>query len=59
MRFSNAPAEAVNVIEAQSTIASDLSKKIRTWLTQEHPTWKPKYPMTKKSRKPAGPPPLL
>lgn len=57
--LSDDPGESINVIEAQPEIASSLSKKIGAWLTQEHPTWKPKYPIAKESGKPAGPPPLL
>lgn len=51
--------ETRNLIKSHPEIASSLSKKIRDWLTQEHPTWKPKYPILKTSGKPAGPPPLL
>ena len=51
--------EADNLIEAEPEIASILSKKIHGWLTQEHPTWKPKYPTIKESGKPSGPPPVL
>jgi hypothetical protein len=57
--LSDDPGEANNLIEEQPEIASGLSKKIRDWLTQKHPTWKPKYPIVKTSGKPAGPPPLL
>jgi arylsulfatase A-like enzyme len=51
--------EAANLIQQKPEMASTLSKEIRTWLTQKHPTWKPKYPLEKESGKPAGPPPVL
>jgi arylsulfatase A-like enzyme len=57
--LSDDPGEANNLIEEQPEIASWLSKKMRDWLTQQHPTWKPKYPIVKTSGEPAGPPPLL
>ena len=57
--LSDDAGEANNLIEELPEIASELSKKIRAWLSQKHPTWKPKYPIVKSSRKPAGPPPLL
>lgn len=51
--------EAANLISQKPELASTLSKEIRTWLTQKHPTWKPKYPLEKDSGKPVGPPPIL
>ena len=57
--LSDDPGEANNLIEEQPEIASEMSQKIRTWLSQKHPSWKPKYPIMKSSGKPAGPPPLL
>jgi len=51
--------EAKNLIATKPKIAAILSKKIHTWLTQKHPTWKPKYPRSKKTGKPSGPPPIL
>ena len=57
--LSDDRSEAKNVIKAHPKIAAALSKKIRAWLTQKDPTWKPKYPIEKESGKPAGPPPLL
>ncbi|MGB0257765.1 MAG: sulfatase-like hydrolase/transferase [Coraliomargarita sp.] len=51
--------EAENLIDEQPELASLLSKKINDWLTQEHPTWQPKYPIEKASGQPAGPPPVL
>ncbi|QGJ69337.1 Arylsulfatase A [Planctomycetales bacterium 10988] len=52
-------AEAENLIETRPEIAKRLSKKINTWLTQDHPTWQPKYPIQKENGQPAGPPPLF
>ncbi|MEM7143527.1 MAG: sulfatase-like hydrolase/transferase [Verrucomicrobiota bacterium] len=51
--------EANNLIKLEPEIASTLSKKIHRWLTQEHPTWQPKYPTSKATGKPSGPPPTL
>jgi len=57
--LSDDPGEAKNLIEEQPEIASEMSQKIRTWLSQKHSSWKPKYPIMKSSGKPAGLPPLL
>ena len=38
-------------------VLSTLAKKLDTWLTQDSPTWQPKYPLRKKSGLPAGRPP--
>ncbi len=38
-------------------VLSTLAKKLDTWLTQDSPTWQPKYPRRKKSGLPAGRPP--
>lgn len=51
--------EAENLISQKPELAAGLSKKIRTWLTQQHPTWKPKYPLESESEKPVGPPPIF
>jgi len=51
--------ETKNLIKEKPELASTLSKKINAWLTQEHSTWKPKYPIEKSSGQPAGPPPVL
>lgn len=51
--------EERNLIDAEPDVAAALSAKIRTWLTQEHPTWQPRYPLEKSSGEPAGPPPVL
>ena len=53
------PGEAKNLIVEKPEVAAEMSRKIQAWLSQEHPTWKPKYPITKSSGKPAGPPPLF
>ena len=51
--------EENNLIADKPRIAAQLSKKINAWLSQKHPTWEPKYPLDKKTGKPAGPPPVL
>jgi arylsulfatase A-like enzyme len=51
--------ESSNLIKSNPAIAAALSREIRTWLTQQHPTWKPKYPLLKTTGKSAGPPPVL
>ncbi len=51
--------ESRNLIDSRRDVAAALSVKMHTWLTRQHPTWKPKYPFHKKSRKSAGPPPVL
>jgi arylsulfatase A-like enzyme len=44
-----------NLIKKHPKLASKLSQKIQDWLTQKHPTWKPKYPLAKKDGKPVMP----
>lgn len=51
--------EESNLISTHSLIAAPLSQKIRSWLTQKHPTWKPKFPIRKETGESAGPPPVL
>ena len=51
-------AEAKNLISSQPELAASLARKLNAWLSQEHATWKPKYPIAKVSGKPVGPPPL-
>jgi len=50
--------EATNLIKAKPELAASMSKKINAWLSQEHPTWKPKYPTSKATGKPVKPPVL-
>lgn len=57
--LSDDPSESQNLIQQQPEIAASLSQKIHGWLTQKHPTWQPKYPITKATGKSAGPPPTL
>ena len=57
--LSDDPGEAKNLVSKKPEIAAQLSRKIHDWLSQEHPTWKPKYPLVKASGKVAGPPPTL
>ncbi len=51
--------EKKNLVKSQPAIAATLSQKIRTWLTQKHETWQPKFPIDKSTGKSAGPPPVL
>ncbi|MDF1819918.1 MAG: sulfatase [Immundisolibacteraceae bacterium] len=51
--------EENNLIGSKPKLASQLSKKINAWLSQKHSTWKPKYPIIKKTGESAGPPPVL
>lgn len=48
--------EKTNLIRQEPALASELSKKITAWLNQEHPTWNPKAPISKKSGEPVSPP---
>lgn len=48
--------EAKNLVDAKPEIADQLSKSINNWLTQEHSTWQPRYPISKATGKPVGPP---
>jgi arylsulfatase A-like enzyme len=57
--LSDDQSEANNLINTAPEIASTLSKKLHAWLTQKHPTWNPKYPTSKKTGQPSGPPPVL
>jgi arylsulfatase A-like enzyme len=52
-------AESINLIETEPAIATTLSQALHDWLTQKHPTWKPKYPTSKQTGEPSGPPPVL
>ena len=47
--------EERNLIEKHPELAADLSRKIEGWLSQKHPTWKPKFPLAKKDGKPVLP----
>ena len=51
--------EVRNLISDKPEVGKAMSAKIRSWLSQEHPTWKPKFPLRKPDGKSAGPPPLL
>ncbi|MGI9471682.1 MAG: sulfatase-like hydrolase/transferase [Rubripirellula sp.] len=50
------PGEANDVIQRQPEVAEAMRQRIDDWLTQKHSTWQPKYPIAKKTGKPAGPP---
>ena len=47
--------EATNLIGAKPELASELSKKMHAWLNQNHPTWQPKFPLSKKTGEPVPP----
>lgn len=55
--LSDDPMESKNLLSMKPEIGTKLSRKIHDWLSQDHPTWQPKFPLVKKSGKPAGPPP--
>lgn len=57
--LSDDPGEADNLVETRPSIAARIAGKIDRWLTQTHPTWKPKYPIHKDTGRPAGPPPAF
>ncbi|MEM1295093.1 MAG: sulfatase [Verrucomicrobiota bacterium] len=46
--------ESHNLVEEHPEVASGLAKKMRSWLDQEHSTWKPKYPIAKDTKEPVG-----
>jgi arylsulfatase A-like enzyme len=50
--------EARNLAKEMPELVSGFSKQIHGWLTQEHPSWKPKYPHDRKTKQPIGPPPV-
>ena len=56
--LSDDPGEARNLIDTESEIAGAMSQKIQAWLQQDHPTWKPKFPIDKKTGQPVAPPAL-
>jgi arylsulfatase A-like enzyme len=45
--------ESNNLASDNPEIASRLADELSDWLSQEHPTWKPKYPLVKSTGKPA------
>ncbi|MBK1828271.1 sulfatase [Haloferula rosea] len=51
--------EAKNLIKEEAEKAKTLSVKMLNWLNQEHPTWKPSFPLIRETGKSAGPPPGL
>jgi len=48
--------ESRNIAKENPELVSQLASKLRRWLTQDHPTWQPKYPIRKTTGKPTGPP---
>lgn len=57
--FSDDLGENSNLIQRKPELATELLKKIHACLTQQYPTWGPKYPLNKSVGKPVGPPPSL
>lgn len=49
--------ETKNLIQSKPEILATFSQKTQSWLTQDHSTWKPKFPIRKSNGKSAGPPP--
>jgi len=47
--------ENTNLAKDMPDISTKLSRKIQAWLSQKHPTWQPKYPISKKSGTPILP----
>ncbi len=48
--------ESQSVASENPKVVSRMAESVNAWLTQEHPTWCPKYPIDKETGKPAGPP---
>ena len=57
--LSDDPAEQRNRVSSQRDVAATLSRRLHAWLTQQHPTWQPAYPLDAESAQPVGPPPIL
>ena len=51
-------AESMNLVSTAPEITSRLANALRDWLLQEHPTWKPKLPVVKRTGEPAAIPSL-
>ena len=51
--------ETKNLIQSKPEILATFSQKTQSWLTQDHSTWKPKFPIRKSNGKSAGPPPIF
>ena len=47
--------EKTNLAQDMPDVSTGLSRKIQAWLSQKHPTWQPKYPISKKSGTPVLP----
>ena len=48
--------ESESVASENQEVVSRLAESMHAWLTKEHPTWRPKYPINKETGQPAGPP---
>ena len=53
--LTNDIGEKTNLAKDMPDVSASLSKKIQAWLSQKHPTWRPKFPISKKSGAPALP----
>ena len=47
--------EKTNLAKDMPDVSASLSRKIQSWLSQKHPTWQPKFPISKKNATPALP----
>ncbi|QDT62845.1 sulfatase-like hydrolase/transferase [Calycomorphotria hydatis] len=54
--LSNDMGEATNVIDTENEVATLLSQSMHDWLTQQHPTWQPEFPIHRRTNMPALPP---
>ncbi|MDA7915553.1 sulfatase, partial [bacterium] len=46
--------ESKNIASQKPKLMSLLAKQLIDWISQEHPTWKPKLPIVKKTGRPAS-----
>lgn len=54
--LSDDPGESNNLAASKPELVSELGNMMVSWLGQQHPTWKPKLPIDKKTAQPAAPP---
>ncbi|MEO1618044.1 MAG: sulfatase-like hydrolase/transferase [Planctomycetota bacterium] len=57
--LSKDPGEERDCFSDAPDVAKRLSVAMNQWLSQQHPTWQPKYPIQRSSGVSAGPPPGL
>lgn len=55
--LSDDQGEAHNLIKQEPEKAKELAKKMHAWLSQKDPTWKPKFPLNRRTGQSVGPPP--